>query len=220
MRPCNIIGMSLYVHVMHTPYVRCPEGLLKVQVVQGNQPEEIYKPTEHGGKKKDGTEDKRTNPSHGFGGTSLYLTCSMSKSWRLASSARLNKVTQYRLILALHAMTWHARLRHSPMSRLNCLNARHPWRSHVVSSAFDLISKDCLSMYVLKMSINFPAIPTRPRAHTMRAYRNWIWCHECRWQAGCSRARQEGRKYLLLNCSSRHLLLMPCILVQDIYSSD
>ncbi|KAK6530615.1 hypothetical protein TWF281_007455 [Arthrobotrys megalospora] len=27
-----------------------------------------YKPTEHGGLKEDGTEDKRANPEHGFGG--------------------------------------------------------------------------------------------------------------------------------------------------------
>ena len=32
------------------------------------QPEEVYKPSEHGGVKKDGTEDSRTNPEHGFGG--------------------------------------------------------------------------------------------------------------------------------------------------------
>jgi len=32
------------------------------------QPDEIYKPSEHGGLKKDGTEDKRTRSEHGFGG--------------------------------------------------------------------------------------------------------------------------------------------------------
>ena len=32
------------------------------------QPEEIYKPKDHGGLKKDGTKDARTNPDHGFGG--------------------------------------------------------------------------------------------------------------------------------------------------------
>lgn len=32
------------------------------------QPEEVYKPSEHGGTKKDGTEDSRTNSEHGFGG--------------------------------------------------------------------------------------------------------------------------------------------------------
>ena len=31
------------------------------------QPDEVYKPSEHGGLKKDGTEDSRTNPEHGFG---------------------------------------------------------------------------------------------------------------------------------------------------------
>jgi hypothetical protein len=28
-----------------------------------------YKPSEHGGVKKDGTEDKRTSSEHGFGGS-------------------------------------------------------------------------------------------------------------------------------------------------------
>lgn len=32
------------------------------------QPEEVYKHSEHGGVKKDGTEDSCTNPEHGFGG--------------------------------------------------------------------------------------------------------------------------------------------------------
>ena len=32
------------------------------------QPEEVYKPSEHDGLKKDGTPDKRVNPEHGFGG--------------------------------------------------------------------------------------------------------------------------------------------------------
>ena len=40
------------------------------------QPEEIYKPKEHDGLKKDGTEDKRTNPSHGFGGEVICLLAS------------------------------------------------------------------------------------------------------------------------------------------------
>ena len=31
------------------------------------QPDEIYKPSEHGGMKADGTEDKRTRSDHGFG---------------------------------------------------------------------------------------------------------------------------------------------------------
>ena len=30
---------------------------------------ETYKPSEHGGLKKDGTEDKRTSSEHGFGGS-------------------------------------------------------------------------------------------------------------------------------------------------------
>ncbi|RSH84088.1 hypothetical protein EHS25_005333 [Saitozyma podzolica] len=30
---------------------------------------EKYKPSEHGGVKKDGTEDKRTSSEHGFGGS-------------------------------------------------------------------------------------------------------------------------------------------------------
>ncbi|KAL8278591.1 hypothetical protein RQP46_009083 [Phenoliferia psychrophenolica] len=33
-----------------------------------NQPEEIYKPSEHDGLRKDGEPDKRLNPEHGFGG--------------------------------------------------------------------------------------------------------------------------------------------------------
>ncbi|KAL8276337.1 hypothetical protein RQP46_011262 [Phenoliferia psychrophenolica] len=33
-----------------------------------NQPEEIYKPSEHDGLRKDGQPDKRLNPEHGFGG--------------------------------------------------------------------------------------------------------------------------------------------------------
>ena len=47
--------------------------LIMVWRGQGNQPEEIYKPKEHGGLKKDGTEDKRTNPQHGFGGKPFTL---------------------------------------------------------------------------------------------------------------------------------------------------
>ncbi|GJN90645.1 hypothetical protein Rhopal_003657-T1 [Rhodotorula paludigena] len=31
------------------------------------QPDEVYKPSEHGGLKKDGTEDKRMSSQHGFG---------------------------------------------------------------------------------------------------------------------------------------------------------
>jgi len=32
------------------------------------QPDDIYKPSEHDGLKKDGQPDRRTNPEHGFGG--------------------------------------------------------------------------------------------------------------------------------------------------------
>ncbi|GAA6057745.1 hypothetical protein JCM3770_001718 [Rhodotorula araucariae] len=32
------------------------------------QPDEVYKPSEHDGLKKDGTPDKRMNSEHGFGG--------------------------------------------------------------------------------------------------------------------------------------------------------
>jgi hypothetical protein len=35
----------------------------------GNTGGEQYKPSEHGGVKKDGTEDKRTSSEHGFGGS-------------------------------------------------------------------------------------------------------------------------------------------------------
>lgn len=35
----------------------------------GSSDGETYKPTEHGGLKKDGTEDKRTSSEHGFGGS-------------------------------------------------------------------------------------------------------------------------------------------------------
>lgn len=35
----------------------------------GNTGGEQYKPSEHGGLKKDGTEDKRTRSDHGFGGS-------------------------------------------------------------------------------------------------------------------------------------------------------
>ncbi|BGP16283.1 hypothetical protein JCM10213v2_004283 [Rhodosporidiobolus nylandii] len=32
------------------------------------QPDEVYKPSEHDGLKKNGEPDKRMNPEHGFGG--------------------------------------------------------------------------------------------------------------------------------------------------------
>ncbi|BGP08116.1 hypothetical protein JCM10049v2_003961 [Rhodotorula toruloides] len=32
------------------------------------QPDEVYKPSEHGGLKKNGEPDKRMNSEHGFGG--------------------------------------------------------------------------------------------------------------------------------------------------------
>ncbi|KAI9632922.1 uncharacterized protein MKK02DRAFT_40296 [Dioszegia hungarica] len=35
----------------------------------GSTDGETYKPSEHGGLKKDGTEDKRTSSEHGFGGS-------------------------------------------------------------------------------------------------------------------------------------------------------
>ena len=35
----------------------------------GHSGGESYKPSEHGGMKKDGTEDKRTSSEHGFGGS-------------------------------------------------------------------------------------------------------------------------------------------------------
>ena len=40
------------------------------------QPDDIYKPKEHGGVKQDGGEDKRTNPGHGFGGENNACACS------------------------------------------------------------------------------------------------------------------------------------------------
>jgi hypothetical protein len=36
---------------------------------KSNSGGESYKPSEHGGVKKDGTEDKRTSSEHGFGGS-------------------------------------------------------------------------------------------------------------------------------------------------------